>query len=317
MGKTEAKNPMLDLTNTQAKIIKTFMDNYRDESNEISIGLTANKLEEYGNVSKTFRNHKDYFLENYFLRPTILDPHGMEDWHYFQITQLGVLAYLKWLSTQDSKEVELDRDFFPCLYKYWGELVEMYEQVLSDVLKKTLDRIEIRPEIEGTIRGEEFFGGRLDESIIIHLDNIEVRIFRKYKQPEVHEFPTKRDWGVLKQFENLNQEIDDKITERFTFLLFFNLLNSGTDAGEFLNTLFPNHIKPFDWNKESLTEDDKEKKKSEIKNFYDKMQKNTSDLFTIIKNDEDLHALMKKNISEIISDLSNRKNLLAIYEKLN
>lgn len=187
---------MLDLTTKQAEIIKVFIEQYRDESNKISKGITAKGLEKYGIEPKTFRNHREYFLKNYFLRLTKTEYHGFENYSYFQITRLGVLAYLKWQSTQKISSIDLDRDFFPLLFKYWGELVESFEQVLFDVLTKTLNRMEIRPEFEGVIHGEKIYGGKLEESITIPMGMIEVKIFRKYKKIDVQEIPKKLDYDT-------------------------------------------------------------------------------------------------------------------------
>ena len=308
---------MLDLTDKQAEIIKTFIDHYRDGSNKISQGIPAKKLKDYGIEPKTFRNHKDYFLENYFLRLSTVEYHGNRNYFYFQITRLGVLAYLKWFSNSNSTEIWLDRDFFPDLHKHWVELVETFEQVLFDVARKTLDRIEIRPQIVREIQGQTVYGGKLYENITIPIGTIDVKIFRKYKQPDVQKNPTNLDWGVTETFESLNQDIDDKITQRFTFLLLFNLLNSGIDAGEFSNLMFPNYVKPFDDRKEYLTEEDKLEKKSEIATFHKKMQENVSKLFSIINQDESLHSLMKSTISEISDTLANKTTLQLISKKLD
>ena len=303
---------MLDLTDKQAEIIKAYIDHYRDESNKITQGITAEGIEKYGIEPKTFRNHKDYFLKNYFLRLNTVGYHGSRNYFYFQVTRLGVLAYLKWQSKSEPSDIWLDRDFFPMLFKYWGELVESFEQVFFDVLTKTLNRIEIRPEFEGKIHGEEIFGGKLDESIIIPMGMVEVKIFRKYKQPDMQESPTTKDWGVSETFKSLNQEIDDKITERFTFLLLFNLLHIGTSAGEFTNLIMQNCLK-FD--KESAEQSEEERKKV-LEGFHKRIQENITKLYSIINQDKELHTLMKSTISEITEMLANRKNLQLISEKL-
>jgi hypothetical protein len=304
---------MLDLTDKQAEIIKIFLDHYRDNSNQISNGITAKGLEKYGTESKTFRNHKDYFLKNYFLRLTKVEYHGGENYVYFQITRLGVLAYLKWQSKQEPSDIWLDRDFFPLLFKYWGELVESFEQVFFDILTKTLERIEIQPQLKGIIQGETIYGGKLDESIIIPMGMIEVKIFRKYKQPDIQQVPAKTDWGVYDTFESLNQEIDDKITERFTFLLLFNLLHVGISAGEFTNLIILNCL---EIDKESKEQSDEEGKLI-MEGALKRTQKNTAKLFSIINKDKMLHTLMKSSISEIIDMLANRKTVQAIYDKLD
>lgn len=306
---------MLDLNDTQAEIIKVFIEQYRDKSNKISRGISADELEKkYGIISKTFRNHKDYFLTNYFLRLNTLGYHGPRNFFYFQITRLGILAYLKWQSKQKVSSIDLDRDFFPLLFKYWDKLVESFEQVLFDVLTKTLNRIEIKPEFEGVIHGEKIYGGKLDESITIPMDMIEVKIFRKYKQPKVQEIPTERFVNKTDTFKTLNQEIDDKITERFTFLLLFNLLHLGTSAGELTNNYMQNWIK---YDENDSTKQSEEEIKTIFIGFHDRIQENITKLVEVINQDKALNTLMKSSILEITDMLANRKTVQAIYDKLD
>ena len=234
---------------------------------------------------------------------------------YYQITRLGILAYLKWQSKSKISDVWIDRDFFPELFKYWGELIESYEQVFSDVLRKTLERMEIRPEFEGIISGEKVYGGRLDESIIIPMEMMDVKFFRKYKQPEMQEIPTKRDWGKTITFETLNQEIDDKITQRFTFLLLFNLLHLGINKQEYLNLMLQNYTELVDNEKEPV--EDRKKENAKVMNeVHKRITENTVKLIEIINHDDVLLPLMKSSISEITKMLSNRKNIQEIYDKL-
>lgn len=304
---------MLDLTDKQAEIIKVFIEHYRDKSNKISKGISAKELEKYGLTPKTFRNHKEYFLKNYFLRLNTVGYHNYRNYFYFQVTRLGVLAYLKWQTKSKISEIWLDRDFFPLLFKYWVELVECFEQVLFNALQKTLDRIEIRPEFEAKINGENIFAGRLEESITIPMGMIEVKIFRKYKQPEVQEKPTDRDIFRTDSFESLNQEIDDKIEQRFTFLLLFNLLHTGTNVGEFINIVIQNNMKVDTKSKKQT----KKERKKIIEGDYKKTQECVTKLFSIINKDKTLHSLMKSTILEITEMLANRKTVKTIYEKLD
>jgi len=309
------KIPMLDLSNTQAKIIKAFIENYRDESGKISQGIAQKGLKKYGLEPKTFEYNKEYFLKNYFLRPLTFKQRGDRNELYFQITRLGVLAYLKWQSTSKISDVRIDRDFFPELFKYWGELVESFEQVFFDVLRKTLERMEIRPEFEGVIHGEKIYGGRLDESILIPMEMMDVKLFRKYKQPEIQNIPTKKSWGKSTTFETLNQEIDDKITQRFTFLLLFNLLHLGTNTQEFLNLMLQNYTKLVD-NEEEPVEEAKKENNKVMNGVHKRITENTTKLFSIINHDDVLLPLMKSSISEITDMLANRKNIQEIYDKL-
>ena len=304
---------MLDLTDKQAEIIKIFIEQYRDESNKVSKGITSRGLEKQGIERKTFRNHQDYFLKNYFLRLTKVEYHGFENYSYFQITRLGVLAYLKWQSSKPESDIWLDREFFPMMFNHWETLVDDFQQVLFDVLKKTLNRIEIRPELEGTIHGEKVYGGKLEESIIIPMGLIEIKLFRKYKEIDVHLVPKKRDYKTEDVFELSNQEIDEKITERFTFLLFFNLLHLGSSAGELVNLYMQNYIQYDQNNSSSLTE---EEIKSTYSDYVTKTQEKVSNLFVIVNQDPMLHNLLKSTIEEITEMLADRKTVQAIYDKL-
>ena len=59
---------MLGLTDTQGQIIKQFVEHFTNKKGQILNGLTGAELEKYGIVARTFRNHKNYFLDNYLIR---------------------------------------------------------------------------------------------------------------------------------------------------------------------------------------------------------------------------------------------------------
>jgi len=111
-----------------------------------------------------------------------------------------------------------------------------------------------------------------------------------------------------------NQEIDDKITERFTFLLFFNLLHLGTSAGELVNTYMQNYI---EYDKNDSTEQSEDEVKEIYKGYAERTLENVTKLFVIINQDKTLHTLVKSTIKEITDMLANRKTVQAIYDKLD
>ena len=124
-----------------------------------------------------------------------------------------------------------------------------------------------------------------------------------------------RSWGKKTIYHSLNQEIDDMITRRFTFLLFFNLLNLETDQIEFNNIIFQNYFRLVDIKKKSI----KKMKNKSLKTFGEIHQRtieNTTKLFSIIKNDDVLLPLMKSSISEILDKLENAQSIKKIYAKL-
>lgn len=305
---------MLEINDTQAEIIKVFLDNYRDKTNEISEGLSGNELESYGIITKTFRNNRDYFLKNYFLRLSKVEYHGQRNYFYFQITRLGILSYLKWSSKKSKSDFWLDKDFFPLMWKHWDTLVDIFGESLFDILQSTIESIEIKPQYTLQFENEKTYGGKLNESIWISLGKIEVKFFREYDSPQLQSLPNIDAWKQTEHFTSLNQEIDDKITARYTFLLFFNLLNSGLSPSA-LAPLLTNRITHFDLNKESLTEKDMEDKKIEIEKVINEVKQNSEKLFSIILDDGELYKLLKESIVEITQTFSNRPALKIMSEK--
>ena len=120
------------------------------------------------------------------------------------------------------------------------------------------------------------------------------------------------NWGNPIPYESLNQEIDDKLTQRFTFLLLFNLLHTGTSNRAFLDLFLQNCFEYGKEPKKQILNDDQINKK-----FYDGTMKNVNQLFEMINGDDDLRLLMKSSISEILDLLSNRISLQDIHNRLN
>lgn len=305
---------MLNLNNTQARVIGKFIEIYRDETNNVSDGITGHDFDKKTKLAKLFRKHREVFLDNYFIRITKIIHHFTRHDRFFQVTPLGVLAYLKWFTNSNLSEFQLDREFFPLLWKHWDKLNDIYGDILPDIVRKTLDRIEVKPIMSGKLNDTTISLSDLNESIMIPLGRIEVKIFRQYTSLIKQEINDRIKDGK-EHTQSINKIIDDEISERFTFLFYFNLLNHGFDVGEMIDVLFPNRVAFFDLN-QKLTDIIKEKKKSEIKEFESKMKRGANEVFSIIHRDKELHKLMKGTVSEIMNDLGNRKNLQVIFQKL-
>jgi len=300
----------------QAKMIRVFIDRYRDESGD-TMGITKNGMKKYGIDKNTFRKSEDYFLKNYFLRLHSFNRSGMRlDDKYFQITRLGILAYMKWQLKLKYPKLFLDTDFFPLLFKYWDELIEKYGQIFSDVLEITLDRIDVHFESEFQHGKNIFFTGKLIESIKIPTTMVDVIIFREYDELVMQKIPTSNKPRISETFKNPNQKIDDKITERFTFLLFFNLLHVGTSSREATNYImrycYESDKKPSKQGMELSKKDHQV-----LDEIYTSFSEGGDKLFSIINNDEELHSLMKSSISEITDMLANRESIQTIYDKID
>lgn len=304
---------MLDLSDPQAKIIKVFIENYRDESNNISQGITRRGLKKYGLEPKTFANHKVYFLKNYFLRLSAVEFHGNTKYFYFQITRFGVLAYLKWASTQPQNDVDLDKIFFPLLWKHWKKLHDIYGDVFLDIHQKSIKCLEIGHQYVFSVRGDDHSSDKFTEVMTVPMGIVEIKLFTDYPALQLQEFPTKKTVFETNHFQSLNQSIDDKITARFTFLLFYNLLNVGL-TGDL--ELILNHVASKFLLKDNPTESDLNDAKLELTAFGEKMKQNTNELFSIIKKDKELHDLMTSTLSEITELLNNRRSLKTMIERL-
>jgi len=236
---------VLDLSNKQAEMLGTFILFYRDKSGNISKGIAKSGLEDYGINKKTFNDHKDYFLDNYFLRlhsfkKTLRETPAQ----YYQITMLGVLAHMKWQLKLKKMLPLLDNDFFPLLYKHENELGKQYGDILDNILELTLERLDVHFETEYQHGKKIFFAGNLVESMRIPTKMMDVIIFRNYDELVMQKIPKSNKPRMSGTFKNYNQKIDDSITERFTFLLFFNLLHVGISNREATNYLMQYHFEP-------------------------------------------------------------------------
>lgn len=304
---------MLDLSNMQAKIIKVFIENYRDESGNIFQGITQKGLKKYGLVPRTFGNHKKYFLKNYFLRLSAVEFHGNTKHYYFQITRFGVLAYLKWASSQPQNDVYLDKDFFPLLWKYWKKLHKIYGDVLIDIHQKSITCLEIDHQYVINIKGNDHSSNKFTEVMTVPMGVVDIKIFNDYPIVKLPETPTEKSVNETKIFESLNRNIDDKITKRFTFLSFYNLLDVGL-TGDF--KLLFDHVTSKFLLYDNPTKSDLKNPKLEMQEFAEKMKQNTDEVFSIIKKDKELHDLMKSTLSEITEYLNNRKSLKTMIKQL-
>ena len=307
---------MLDLSNKQAEMLGTFILFYRDKSGNISKGLPKSDMKKYDIDKTTFNNNKDYFLENYFLRlnsfeKKILDPPAQ----YYQITMLGVLAHMKWQLKLKKMLPLLDNDFFPFLYKHENELGKQYGEILNNILELTLERLDVHFETEYQNGKKIFFAGNLVESIRIPTKMMDVIIFRNYDELVMQKIPKSNKPRMSGTFENYNQKIDDNITERFTFLLFFNLLHVGISNREATNYIMRYHFEPDKKSsKQTMTLSKKDQKA--LDEIFSRLSKGGNKIFSIINDDEELHSLMKSSLSEITDMLANRESIKAIYDKL-
>lgn len=300
---------MLGLTDTQGQIIEQFVEHFTNKKGQILNGLTGAELEKYGIVARTFRNHKNYFLDNYLIRLNQIEYHGHQNWYRYQITRLGIIAYLKWIEGKHVKKIILmNRKFFPLIGKHWEQLFTRYGKILSQVMEQTIERIEIKSTMVGSIKEKPMHSSALTESITLQTGMIDLKLYRLYK-PTIIQVKEKHSLMKIETLDNKsNLEIDNGISERFTFLFYYNLIGSGKDAGMIIEIctklLFPSKLKDLD----VLVQNPQQYKKNMSKLML-KLEKNSQYVISLIKKDKKLYQLFYFTISEVNKQMKNSKIL--------
>lgn len=305
---------MLDLNKTQSRILKTFVNNYNDYEGEFRHGFTAKMLEKHEIDPKTFRNHKKYLEDNYLIRLNRIEYHGgikedKEDqtkkkgqyWYYYKVTKLGLIAYLKWLGDTNIKtEITLTESAFPILVKLMPKIYAKYGKIANNILQNTAEQIKIIPKLEFKVESSHY-SKTLVETITLPMADITLEIKREITPPE--KIPTdnlKPDVLRVDDFsDRANNEIDDSIEERFTFLYFYNLINSGKDFTEMINvfTLY------------STKEYTADEFKEQIILHMDKMANNIPFTIKLIRSNKKLRTIFQNMLKEINGKIENPKIL--------
>jgi len=300
---------MLTLNSTQGKIVQKFVENFTDKSGKYPNGLSSHILDNLGIVAKTFRLHKEYLEENYLIRINRIEYHGNQHWFYYQITKLGIIAYLTWLlSNTNIKKTTITKLSFPLIVKNWTVLHKKYGKLLDEIIAYTTSHIEITPAIKAIGKDGIGYSRLLNESITLSMGKVNLKIFRQYEPPEI--IATKNLKGTVMRVDDFsdsaNSEIDMSITNRFTFLFFFNLINLGIESWEKM-ILFSNYKKDVG---------DKTEFIEEINRIFKKLTKNSEFVLSLIKKDKELNNLFRSMLDEINHKLRDVKAINKLKKEL-
>ncbi len=313
---------MLEMTDTQAKIIEQFIEYDATKYGDTGYGLTAGQLGKKITL-RTFQLNVDKMLQHYLLRLNRIETHGTskkKHWKYYQLTIYGVLAYLKWRQKHDfAKSITLTKKFFPILGKHWGKLCQQYGKILDYQIQEATSQIDLekyRMSNKSSKQVLEF--ASFKETISLYLGALEIRLHRDIgdleKQQLLH--PTRNKKLDQTFDENINHTLDKTIQDHFTFLLFFNLINLAYDVSSALNLsfkLFPPFTEKNGKTHINYTEHQLQIKASNLDN---KLKKGSKIVILMINGDDELHRIFKTTLTEVITKLKSRKTLNELNQKI-
>lgn len=310
---------MLELSDIQGRILNAFVEYDGDNKGEIGYGLTSGKLGKLGINRKTFDNtdknsinNKDFLLDNYFLRITRKESHGQQYWIYYKITTLGVIAYLKWASELKSEyQVSYSQTFFPLITRHLKKIIELYGDTVSHILSNTALRINIKSQVSGIIKNQRVDSRTLICSMTLRVGDFDI-IYDQFLDKPL--FKKIKHIVDIDYEDEINDKLNQKLSDCFTFVFYYNLINSGLNANEIVN-LFIKEYNTFEKKNGDYYIDEK-KFKIRLKKHQIKLQTNYKKILKLIKSDSELHKLISDNYDEVLSKLDQtsiieemRKNL--------
>lgn len=313
------KHNMLELSDIQGRTLNAFVEYDADHKGKIGKGITSGKLEKLGINRKTFDNtdpksinNKDFLVDNYFLRITRKEKHGKQNWIYYKITTLGVIAYLKWgFGAKSSPDVVFSETFFPLITRYLKIIHEMYEDTMVNILSNTALKINITPQVTGTIKNLRVDSNTLVCSMMLRIGDFDI-IYNQFLGEPILE---KIQHIVDTDYEDKrNNELNQKLSDCFTFVFYYNLINSGLNRNEMMNLFIKENnflqIKNYDYHL------DEKKFKIKLKKHIIKLGKNYKKILKLIKSDSELHQLISGNFDEVLNKLNQTSVIKDIRKNL-
>jgi len=286
---------MLELNDTQGHILGVFSEHHADNFGEIQ-GISGGMLERMKIPAKSFRNHKDYLLDNYLIRLSKIEYHGNRNWYYYQITPFGVLAYMKWSNTK-KQTILFDVTLFHLIGKYWNKLSKRFGNSLDLLLIDSIERFSLVP--TGEIKNHEqvAYTFSLIESIRLDSLYVDYTFHRFYDAPNILHVKYKQDLMEIDEFDNNeNLKSDSMLIDRFSFLFFYNLANLQFNANQ-KSSLY---MKLYSDKMMSKIRNKKlDVVKSDMHKFIEKTNKNSQFVIKLINKDNELSKLFHETFKEL------------------
>ena len=312
-----SESSMLSLTDAQGKIIQAMIDYDAQKFGEVRYGFTSYKISKLGINRRTFEINVEKLLENNFLYLIRSVQHGGEisPRKYYQVTNLGFIAYQKWVFDHKKKTGMITRRFFPLITEHWKSLDTLYGNIMIDILKQTTNQIDVISKflIHHKETKKKILSRKLVEVLTLNIGTIDIILYRDLGETEVVK-PRKRK--ITQRFDQTtNTEINKAVRDRFTFAFYFNLINFGYDTGKMLEYVLTNKPPFYSKGKKIYFKNIDTVAKS-AKTFQNKMEKNSNSVIKIINNDPKLYRLFKQTLDEVYSKLNQRKIIKLLKERI-
>ena len=192
-------------------------------------GISTAFLGKRGINRRTFEINQDFMLQNYLIKITNKEKHGIQTWKYYKITPHGVVAYLKWCQLKDKQiHQSILQSYFPSIFEHYDALQKMYGTMFYYIFNHAINQFNLKPNLE-----------------VIDISTKEIiKNKDRYNFLETITVPHKINKFNFSRFKNLDQEsekvgrsanpdyfndleIEDNITNRITFLFFYDLIVLG------------------------------------------------------------------------------------------
>lgn len=274
-------------------------------------GISTAFLGKRGINRRTFEINQDFMLQNYLIKITNEEKHGIQTWKYYKITPHGVVAYLKWCQLKDKQiHQSILQSYFPLIFEHYDALQKMYGTMFYYIFNHAINQFDLKPNLE-----------------VIDISTKEIiKNKDRYNFLETITVPHKTNRFNFSRFKNLDQEsekvgrnanpdyfndlkIEDNITNRITFLFFYDLI---------VLTTLDVVLHYFYWNirvsKKVLfsgpqNEFEEDKSLIELYKYYERIYPM---IISIIKKDPTLKKLFKNTMHE----LSEEAKGLKLFEDL-
>lgn len=292
---------MIKINQTQTGIIQAFLRSNKGKIDSKE-GLSSRDLKKLGVNRKSFENHLG-FLQNYGLVKLTREErgHGFQVWRYYNITLIGVLSYLQYITSLEIKKNPELMKCFPLIVKHWEKINKLYGAYSIIILERILENFNIEKKVYiGERESKEApLHINLESVLTLQFDNLEI-LFKK----EAGFNPYKK----LEQQNNLNLEfeyLENEISRDFVFAFFFYFLNLPFNFEESNLVWWKRHVsiqveKKEIENKVKLRIKGRQKDHLEsINKFNEKIRQNSIKIVSIIKKDQELKKLFIERLNHI------------------
>lgn len=274
------------INRTQADLLELLLMNNEYGYLTTLYGFTSSMFQEF-KMKGSFDNHKEFLLEKNLIRIEYVAHYpNVLPWVYYDITPLGVLAYLKATQTEKAKrKPKISPRFIPLIEKHWDDLSKKYGKLLDFIFEKSINQINIESNFSKTI-------------IVNTTINLNVKSFILNDFYNPIKFKALWEYYAFQVTKKSNSINNDLIIKRLTFIFYFNLLTchkSKTCMKEF-------------WLKNKIIDITNLKELQFRKDTKDLIKHTTESArftFRLLKKDKHLHKLFKKTIHEITVNLRN------------